>query len=560
MLKKALLLILPGFLFWTGGMFGQETKGQFSGSFDANVNFFVEDEEIGATNTPQYDDNLIGIESWLNLRYQKGTFDAGIRLDFFNNSNLYNPMDAYSDFGIGRIYVSKQWDQLEVTAGHFYDQIGSGIIYKSYEERALLLDNPMLGLRLRYDVNDTWNVMVFGGKQKYYGPEEENSVFQKVFYPHWDSWIGGGRIEGYLTAKNEDATWSLAPGGGVVVRHLTEDQMDALANILSSYTPDDFIDKAPYTTFAASLYNTLAVGAFSWYVEGAYKSKEVFYDLYADRTLWNGEMSEGKYVLEPGYVVYNSLSYAKKGFGAVLDLKATRNFVNKADPTEPKFNQGFVGYLPPMTRVNTYRLPARYAAATQDLGELAGQLELTYRESAERSYLLNYSHITDYDGDLLYREILGEATFKKPRKRTWIAGLQMLWYDQERYQGKTGAPTVKAITPYVDVLYKIKKKQSIRVEAQYMHTEQDFGSWVFALVEVGLAPHWIFELSDMWNVSPTKGHDALHYPTFGVTYSTGPHRFSARYVKQVEGIVCSGGICRLEPAFSGVKLQVSSQF
>ena len=136
----------------------------------------------------------------------------------------------------------------------------------------------------------------------------------------------------------------------------------------------------------------------------------------------------------------------------------------------------------------------------------------------------------------------------------------MLWYDQELYQGKTGAPVVKALTPYVDVLYKIKKKQSIRVEAQYMHTEQDFGSWVFALVEVGLAPHWIFELSDMWNVSPTKGHSALHYPTFGVTYSTGPHRFSARYVKQVEGIVCSGGICRLEPAFSGVKLQVSSQF
>src|SRR5690606_10935857 len=97
------------------------------------------------------------------------------------------------------------------------------------------------------------------------------------------------------------------------------------------------------------------------------------------------------------------------------------------------------------------------------------------------------------------------------------------------------------------------KKQSVRIEAQYMHTEQDFGSWLFGLVELGFAPHWIFEISDMWNVSPYKDNagnqknDPLHYPTFGVTYITGPHRFSARYVKQVEGVVCSGGICRLEP-------------
>jgi hypothetical protein len=219
-----------------------------------------------------------------------------------------------------------------------------------------------------------------------------------------------------------------------------------------------------------------------------------------------------------------------------------------------------------MTRVNTYRLTARYAAATQDLGELAGQLEVSYRASAKQNFLINISNITDLDGDLLYREVLAEATFKAPRKHTMITGLQLQWYDQERYQGKTGAERVMAITPYIDYLKKIGKKQSVRIEAQYMHTKQDFGSWVFGLVEVGLAPHWIFELSDMWNIQPyvdDKGHkknDPLHYPTVGVTYSTGPHRFSARYVKQVEGVICSGGICRLEPAFSGVRLTVASQF
>ncbi|MEM9822759.1 MAG: DUF6029 family protein [Bacteroidota bacterium] len=43
-------------------------------------------------------------------------------------------------------------------------------------------------------------------------------------------------------------------------------------------------------------------------------------------------------------------------------------------------------------------------------------------------------------------------------------------------------------------------------------------------------------------------------------YTNGANRFSLSYIKQVEGIVCAGGICRLEPAFSGVRATVSSTF
>ncbi|MFN9380586.1 MAG: DUF6029 family protein, partial [Bacteroidota bacterium] len=36
--------------------------------------------------------------------------------------------------------------------------------------------------------------------------------------------------------------------------------------------------------------------------------------------------------------------------------------------------------------------------------------------------------------------------------------------------------------------------------------------------------------------------------------------FSLSYIKQVEGVICTGGICRLEPAFSGVRLSLNSSF
>ena len=99
-LSFALLISVSGY--------SQEQKGQFSGSIDANINFFMEDETIGATNTPQYDKDLFGVETWINLKYRIGSFDAGVRFDLFHDSNLLNPTDVYNDYGIGRIYVSKQ--------------------------------------------------------------------------------------------------------------------------------------------------------------------------------------------------------------------------------------------------------------------------------------------------------------------------------------------------------------------------------------------------------------------------------------------------------------------
>ncbi|MBP6569691.1 MAG: hypothetical protein KA270_21115, partial [Saprospiraceae bacterium] len=50
------------------------------------------------------------------------------------------------------------------------------------------------------------------------------------------------------------------------------------------------------------------------------------------------------------------------------------------------------------------------------------------------------------------------------------------------------------------------------------------------------------------------------YPTLGVVFFNDAQRYSLRYVKQVEGVICSGGICRLEPAFSGFRFAMNTTF
>ena len=93
-----------------------------------------------------------------------------------------------------------------------------------------------------------------------------------------------------------------------------------------------------------------------------------------------------------------------------------------------------------------------------------------------------------------------------------------------------------------------------------MATKQDYGAWWNGLVELSIAPKWSFSVSDMWNIKPKKTAKALHYPSVSVAFSQDANRISIAYVKQVEGVVCTGGICRVEPAFSGVRVGVTSAF
>ena len=529
---------------------GQD-QSKITGSLDVNGNFFLRDSAIGADNTPQYDKQLYGAEAWLNLNYTNWGFDVGVRFDLYNNSNLINPNQSYTDLGVGRWYIKKSINKFHLAAGYLYDQIGAGIIYRAYEERPLAIDNALFGLRLSYDVLPDWKVKIFSGKQK------------NLFSTYGDI-VKGGSFEGFL-AGGEKQPWSIAPGVGIVNRTYNDQSIDKLVGQIAAYQVEDQV-KPKYNVYAMSVFNTLTLGDFTWYIEGAYKTDDVYYDPNELRQTNSGGLTPGKLVSKQGNVLYSTLSYAAHGLGITLEGKRTESFEFRAQDPFITLSNSLINFLPPMQRTNTYRLTARYNAATQFIGEQGYQVDVRYKINKKLSVLTNYANIMDLDGEELYREIFTEVIFKKGRKWQLLGGVQLQNYNQQVYEGKTQAPNIETITPYAELLYKFDRKRSLRIEGQYMHTEQDFGSWTFGLVEFGIAPHWIFELSDMYNISPQKKKsdgstaDKIHYPTLGVKYINKSNSFQLRYVKQVEGVVCSGGICRFEPAFSGVKLTISSIF
>lgn len=546
-MKKHLLHILALSLICLGHLSAQENGGRISGNLQSNGNFFITDEKIGATGTPQYDNQKFGAESWLALNYSNWGFDMGIRFDMFNNSNLLNPTGSFTDEGIGRWYIHKEIHQFDLSGGYLYDQIGSGIIFRAYEERALMIDNALLGVKVGYKFNENWKIKAFTGRQK-----RQFNTYGSV--------VRGGSLEGFVkldTVKNI----SIAPGFGAVARTLDEESVNRVVNEIATYAPQDSTG-AQYNTYAMTLYNTLHIGNFSWYVEGAYKTKDVIYNEFEEKV--TGGL--GKLVNTDGYTAYTSFTYGGGGLGITLEGKYTKNFRFRTDPFQIGV-QGQINFLPPMARQNTFRLPARFSPNTQELGEKGFQLDARYAINKNLSIGLNVSDIYLLDNVSLYREIAPEVTFKYKRKWQLLAGLQVLQYNIAVYQGKDDY--VHAVTPYAEWLYKFTPRKSLRVEAQYLNTEDEFGSWAFALVELGMAPHWLIYVSDMYKIQHANKEnfpvektkfDGLHYPTLGIVYTFRANRFSLAYVKQVEGINCAGGICRYEPTFHGVRLQLSSSF
>ena len=507
-------------------------RGSFSGDLQLNASLFMRDSAIGANNTPLYDNLLTGGESWLSLNYQNqdAGLSAGLRLDVFNNSNLFDPNGAYSAQGIGSYFIKKDLKKLSITGGYFYDQIGSGLIYRSYEDRGLGLDYTTFGVKLDYKFNDHLFAKAFNGREK--------NLFG-TFSPV----LKGLNLEGDFGSKIH-----FVPGYGIMNRTMDQTSMDLMVASINTY-PDSLKFVPTYNVFAYTFYNTLTYKNWSWYAEYAAKSHEatVGYD--------------GKLHDKTGSCLYSTLSYSRKGFGITGIVKRTDNFILRTSPNEILL-KGVLNFIPPVSRQNTLRLPSRYVPATQFIEEMAYQVDMTFTPKKGYRFILNASNIGNLDSSNWWQEYYAEVNITKSKKTEWDIGGQYLKYDQEFYQNEPGSPTVFAITPFVNLTHKFTKTKSTEVQLQYQNTKQDFGSWLYASVEYNMAPKWSFSVSDMYNVQPNfdKVDKGLNYYNFFAAYTAGASRFSLAYVKQVAGVNCSGGVCRYEPAFSGVRFVVSTSF
>lgn len=506
-------------------------QGTLTGDIMTNVNFYENDKKIIEPNNSLYEKYKNGGEGWLSLRYNQNGFTAFMRVDAFQNSNLKYLTRPMTTYGIGAFSLSKEIGDLSVTAGYLYDQVGSGILYRSYEDRGLLIDNAIVGVSLKYKIDEHLFIKGFAGQQK------NNNLVNTFYAPIFKS----ATIEGEYSIGQVH----IVPGVATLNRTLDQGSMDNIVGSINSLPlAERFIPK--YNMYSFTAYNTLNYKNISWYVEGAYKTSEAI-------------LANGKLENHDGSTLYSTLGWAKKGIALNLSAKRTENFVMRTSPSQILLD-GMVNWQPVVAAIRPHRLLARYAPASQDISELAYKADVMLAPNDDYNININYTHMNKISGEKLYEEIFADAEYRGFKKWILGAGVQYLGYNLQVYRNEP-LPFMFSITPFVDVTYRLNDKKALRLELEYQDKKQDMGSMFFGLLEYTIAPRWSFAVSDMYIFKPNYSkYENFNYPTIFTAYTKGPHRFSLAYVKQIAGINCTGGVCRYEPAFSGVRAMITSSF
>jgi len=559
-LKYHFTTIMVAFFGLNFGLQAQDS-GRFSGDVNLNLNFYERDTIINASGNSLYDNLKSGGESWMSLNYTRGTLDVGLRFDLYLNSNRIFPNNDYSEQGIGNWYIKKKLDKLTLTGGYFYDQFGSGAVFRAFEERLLGIDKSVLGIKAEYELTDQIFVKAFMGKQKF--------LFELS-----PAFLKGINAEAFYTIDKIN----LNPGISVVNRTLDAPVIQNIADAINLLPLSErFVPQ--YNVYSASFYNTLSAGKFDWFVEYAFKTNEA---INTSGNLW--EDLNGNFF-------YSTLSYAEKGLGITLQTKRTENFSHRTNPLELVLqNNVTFNVLPAINREHSTPLLTSYNAQALEFDEFSFTADfiINPQKRFQIDYLkgytfqLSFSNISNLNLDsLYYREYFAEVEIQKPKSPWKFHGaIQVLDYNQTLYEQK--GKFINSLIPSAEVIYKIDKKTALRFEGEYQLLQrktrfkegfdaelfkQDRNDWVNALLELTISPNWSFAVSDMYNVNPPD-EDMIeetnilqqHFYGFFTSYSHKSNKFSLFYGKRADGIVCSGGVCRYEPAFSGLQFQLSSSF
>ena len=542
MIKKISLTLTTACL--TIICFAQDNSGEFHGDFDLNMQSYQEDELIGAKAA----DEIILNNAYLNINYTKGDFSAGLRYESYLNA-LLDFDDEYKGNGIMFRYATYTIDGLEVTAGNYYEQIGSGLIFRSYENKGLGQDNAMDGVRLKYRPLKGVYLKGFIGKSR-------------TYFTYSDGIIRGANAEINVNeALNLESKTRIIVGQGFVSRF----QADINPKLL-----------LPQNVAAYSSRLNIINGG--WNYSGEYAIK-------LNDPVGSATAEENNYA--NGNALMSSLTYSQRGFGIVAEMHRVDHMEFRSERAKEK--QYIINYIPTLTKQHTYTLLALHPCATQPEGEFGTQVDVFYK--IKKGSLLggkygtkisfNFSRINALNGgnsflndnsehtpmfisikgEELYFRDLNLEIYKKINKKIRVTGvIARQSYNKDVLEKPGNYGIVESTITIADISYKIKKGHTVRIELQELLTDGGDGSWSMGLVEYTVSPHWFFAVQDMYNWGNHDLEKQLHYVNINCGFLSGSNRFAIGYGKKRAGIFCVGGVCKEVPSSNGFSLTISSSF
>src|SRR5690606_36531371 len=330
--------------------------------------FFYAQVRVGIESNSQYylDDDKIKIDeveaedrfrsnTYIKLDYFKNKWEFGTQIESYYPKAIINYNPDFKDANIGTIYA--RYNDFEngvnITLGHFYEQFGSGLILRSWEDRALGVNNALFGINSKLRLTENLDLTALGGEQRV-----------GMGFDFAEGYVLGTNVEFNAADALKTENIDLRFGAGYVGRldEKKEDEYEGVNDLIS----------------AVSGRFNFGIGGFNLGAEYLHKQKDI--------VVSNQEYVDGVFL--DGNALLINLGYNEGNFGSSANLRRMEHmaFFSERKFAGNVYNKGVVNYIPALTKQYDFSLQNIYVYQAQGGinwvekrdGEIGGQYDLYY--------------------------------------------------------------------------------------------------------------------------------------------------------------------------------------
>ncbi|MBU2500372.1 TlpA family protein disulfide reductase [bacterium] len=432
-------------------------------------------------------------ENWLDVDYELDGLRTGILL----NSRAPSEEGQRSN-EVAHRFVEFKRGEAVIRAGHFYGLFGRGLIFNAYEDRTIRIDTRLDGI-IATGGQGRWQATAFSGTP----------------------------LDRPVDVRGLDVGYALDGGPFLAASGLT-------------FRPDDFTaeDGTVHREWATAV---RARQNFSWgdyYLEAGWKNRYEF------------EPEAGLYAEGAGRALYGNLNLYHGPWAVSWEVMDYERFtvLARAD------GKTSLNRPPSLARELTWTLLNRAPHNLNADDERGRNLDLQYTRGdwslqATGASLENQAGVTIYD--LAYGGIQRDA------------GGPVAWQAGFAYQDNEGLRQ----TVVGELTWRAGPSTSWTIQAEHQHVRLGGGrgfdlgehdqQW-FKL-ELETARRWavaaFLETNNKYADQRGLTEDESPFPAGQISYTLdGGGNLNLWFGRRQEGFICSGGVCKFEPAFSGIEM------
>lgn len=539
-------------------VYAAQLWAQVNVNLESNSQYYIDDSKIKLAGKDTI--NRFRSNNYLNLNYKLNKFTFGAQIESYEPQALLNYSPNLDKTNLGTFFINYYDDSngIDATVGHFYEQFGSGLALRLWEDKQLGIANSILGGKIKFtDPNQIFTIKALMGKQRI-GFELSDGLIVGT-----DAEI---RIDSLLKFKKMGSSF----GFSYVNKYEDSDNNTYFPKNVQVYGPRL---KLEYANFAMEL-------------EYLYKTKDNYKQV---TTIDDNNAYDGN-------ALYANISYATDRFGIIANLRRLENFsfYSQRNQIGNTYNDAILNYIPALTKQFDYSLANIYVYQAQPnltflpqkkSGEIGSQFDIFYK--LKKGSTLGGKYGTDVSVNISnwyglkgkYRTFINddnyyEADFfnlgqkyysdqsidiRTKLKDNWKTAITFINQYYNTYRVEETEGEVHAQTLVFDNIYRFANS-SLKVELQHQWADAYYQNWAATLVEYNFKKYWSVFFNDLYNYGNHNEDKQLHYYNAGLIFRKNSTRIQASYGRQRGGLLCVGGVCRFVPESAGISIGISTNF